>query len=92
MAAPTRALAGTRAASTLFIPYAIGHTRGIDSVIDDPVLLRRLQKVGEYSAAVCCHVGGYSKLEPRLTITVREVSFPLSVPPRFLITVANLID
>ncbi|RPB12408.1 hypothetical protein P167DRAFT_565279 [Morchella conica CCBAS932] len=79
--APTRALAGTRASSTLFIAYAIGHTPGIDSVIDDPVLLRRLQKLGDYFAAVCCLVEGYSELEPRLTITIREIAPP---PPEII--------
>lgn len=87
---PTSALAGGDAILTLFIAHGIGYTEGIDSVIDDPVLLRRLKKLGDYFAAVRCLVADYSELKPGLTISIREVGFP--VPPRFLISVANPVD
>lgn len=71
--APVRALAGAQATTTLFVAYCVGHMGGADPLIDDPILLCRLRKLGDYYAAIRCLVKSYTELKPGGSIVFREV-------------------
>lgn len=75
--APVGALAGAQATTTLFVAYCVGHMGGTDPLIDDPILLCRLRKLGDYYAATRCLVKSYTELKPGGSIVFCEVVHPL---------------